>query len=228
MSVDRAPHDPLRQAAGLDRVQVAEPAREPVELTPHAVGDLDGDGKADLVWRHAQTGDVAVWLMNGVTVKTGAHRGGWRAAGVADSIGSANRLDMWRQTQTGDVAVWLMNGVTVKQAPSWRPACRWRGRSPESATSMAMARSIWPGTLSEGRSRCGSWTARRSSSRPWYRGLCPWFANSVTPLAKLRPLALRAGAKPEFLEQIGKLRAGKHESAVILERSRNKRCFHLG
>ena len=33
------------------------------------LGDLDGDGKADLVWRGMQTGDVAVWLMNGVTVK---------------------------------------------------------------------------------------------------------------------------------------------------------------
>ncbi|PYR37517.1 MAG: hypothetical protein DMF89_21740 [Acidobacteria bacterium] len=30
-----------------------------------ALGDLDGDGKTDLGWRHGQTGDVAVWLMNG-------------------------------------------------------------------------------------------------------------------------------------------------------------------
>ena len=32
------------------------------------VGDVDGDGRADLVWRNTQTGDVAVWLMNGATV----------------------------------------------------------------------------------------------------------------------------------------------------------------
>src|SRR2546425_6921674 len=30
-----------------------------------AVQDLDGDGHADLIWRQTQTGDVAVWLMNG-------------------------------------------------------------------------------------------------------------------------------------------------------------------
>jgi len=33
------------------------------------LGDLDGDGKVDLIWRQIQTGDVATWLMNGVTVK---------------------------------------------------------------------------------------------------------------------------------------------------------------
>src|SRR5207244_3819876 len=27
--------------------------------------DVNGDGKADLVWRHSITGDVAVWLLNG-------------------------------------------------------------------------------------------------------------------------------------------------------------------
>ena len=33
--------------------------------------DTNHDGKADLVWRHSQTGDVAVWLMDGVTIKQG-------------------------------------------------------------------------------------------------------------------------------------------------------------
>ena len=32
-------------------------------------GDLDGDGKADLVWRNLETGDVAAWLMDGVVLK---------------------------------------------------------------------------------------------------------------------------------------------------------------
>ena len=33
------------------------------------VGDLDADGKADLIWRETETGDLAAWLMSGVTVK---------------------------------------------------------------------------------------------------------------------------------------------------------------
>jgi len=32
------------------------------------VEDVNGDGKADLVWRQTQSGDVAVWLMDGVKV----------------------------------------------------------------------------------------------------------------------------------------------------------------
>src|SRR5206468_12514465 len=33
--------------------------------------DLSSDGKADLVWRNTRTGDVAVWLMDGVAVTQG-------------------------------------------------------------------------------------------------------------------------------------------------------------
>ncbi len=31
------------------------------------VGDFNGDGKADLVWRNASTGQTAIWLMGGLT-----------------------------------------------------------------------------------------------------------------------------------------------------------------
>jgi hypothetical protein len=32
-----------------------------------AAGDYDGDGKADLLWRHVANGDMWLWLMNGAT-----------------------------------------------------------------------------------------------------------------------------------------------------------------
>jgi hypothetical protein len=34
-----------------------------------AVGDLDGDGFSDLLWRETQTGNAAAWLMNGPVVR---------------------------------------------------------------------------------------------------------------------------------------------------------------
>jgi membrane-bound lytic murein transglycosylase B len=34
------------------------------------VGDFDGDGKADILWRHSATGSVAMWLMNGATISS--------------------------------------------------------------------------------------------------------------------------------------------------------------
>ena len=33
-------------------------------------GDVNGDGKADLVWRETNTGDVGAWLMNGLSTPT--------------------------------------------------------------------------------------------------------------------------------------------------------------
>jgi hypothetical protein len=39
--------------------------------TVSRVGDFDGDGRADIVWRNASTGQSVIWLMNGLTtVKT--------------------------------------------------------------------------------------------------------------------------------------------------------------
>jgi hypothetical protein len=35
-------------------------------------GDFNGDGKADILWRNATTGDVAIWFMNGLQVSSSA------------------------------------------------------------------------------------------------------------------------------------------------------------
>jgi hypothetical protein len=82
------------------------------------IGDLDGDSKADLVWRDTRTGDVAEWLMNGDTVKAwstlSSNRSGSAHAGIGDLDGDGKADLVWRNTQSGDVAEWLMNGATVK------------------------------------------------------------------------------------------------------------------
>jgi len=40
---------------------------------PDAIGDFDGDGKADIFWRNVATGETVVWLMNGGSIKQPAY-----------------------------------------------------------------------------------------------------------------------------------------------------------
>jgi sRNA-binding regulator protein Hfq len=83
--------------------------------------DINGDGKADLVWQHMTTGHVAVWLLNGATI-AGAEVVGqvsdlrWQIAGGGDVDGDGKADLVWRHADTGHVVVWLLNGATIAGA----------------------------------------------------------------------------------------------------------------
>ncbi|MEO7859221.1 MAG: VCBS repeat-containing protein, partial [Nitrospirales bacterium] len=63
------------------------PWEEPSPRAP-VNSDLNGDGKADIVWRNLRTGEVAVWLMNGGLIGSSGFLGGvssnWQIVGVGD------------------------------------------------------------------------------------------------------------------------------------------------
>jgi len=87
--------------------------------TPLSNTDFNGDGHADLVWRHTQTGQVALWLLNGLSIQDYGSPGtvadlGWQLVAVADVDGDGKADLVWRHTQTGQVALWLLNGLTVQ------------------------------------------------------------------------------------------------------------------
>jgi hypothetical protein len=85
------------------------------------IGDFDGDGKYDLLWRDSATGELAVWTMNGATVVTsgmasvnpGAYTSttGWQVQGIGDFNGDGKSDILWRDAQTGQTGIWLMNGA---------------------------------------------------------------------------------------------------------------------
>jgi hypothetical protein len=81
-------------------------------------GDFSGDGRPDIVWRHAVSGKISVWLMNGVTRTAGVFTTpdtladtSWAIVGTAD-FGADGKTDiLWRHQVSGKNVVWMMNGV---------------------------------------------------------------------------------------------------------------------
>jgi alpha-tubulin suppressor-like RCC1 family protein len=81
------------------------------------VGDLDADTKADIVWHHATTGEVWVWLMDGTTRVSETWVAtvpdvGYQIVGVADYTGEGKADILWHHTSLGEVWLWPMDGTT--------------------------------------------------------------------------------------------------------------------
>lgn len=92
------------------------------------IGDFDGDGKSDLLWRDT-AGHVAVWEMNGTNFLRGdtvaTVDASWSVAGIGDFDGDGRSDILWRNTD-GSVAIWEMNGLLAKAgATLYNPGTEW-------------------------------------------------------------------------------------------------------
>ncbi|HEX7153553.1 MAG TPA: FG-GAP-like repeat-containing protein [Thermoanaerobaculia bacterium] len=79
-------------------------------------GSLDGDGRADLVWRNSSTGATWLWLMNGATPTAQAYGPTFvnaAIAAVSDFDGDHHADLLWHDTANSDVFISFMNGTNV-------------------------------------------------------------------------------------------------------------------
>jgi len=79
-------------------------------------GDFNADGKADVLWRHDNDGQVVLWTMNGSQITNNqsvATIGNeWHNEGVGDFTGDG-RADVLWHNDNGQVALWTMNGAQI-------------------------------------------------------------------------------------------------------------------
>ncbi len=87
------------------------------------VGDFNGDGKTDILWRNGGAGLTSLWTMDGVTATattmlSGQNGAQWQVAGVGDFNGDGKADILWRNPTSGQTSVWLMNGTTATATPT--------------------------------------------------------------------------------------------------------------
>ncbi|OYE06697.1 FG-GAP-like repeat-containing protein [Nostoc sp. 'Peltigera membranacea cyanobiont' 232] len=86
-------------------------------LQVQGVGDFNGDGKADILWKDSQ-GKTAIWLMDGLKILNQAYsqsvdpKSGFQVQGIGDFNGDGKADVLWKDSQ-GKTAIWLMDGLKI-------------------------------------------------------------------------------------------------------------------
>lgn len=91
------------------------------------IGDFNGDGNPDVLWRNSENSQVAVWLMNGANRTSTAiltvsgsttpmtMTADWKVEGIGLFDGTGRQGIVWRSS-TGSIVVWSMNGLNSPTA----------------------------------------------------------------------------------------------------------------
>jgi hypothetical protein len=95
-----------------------------------AVGDFNGDGYADIVWRHS-SGQVSIWLMVGPVYTGEFYPGGqdptlsWTIQGAGDFDGGDGCSDLLWRHKDGGLAIWFKGSDWTTAYPTWQNRPGW-------------------------------------------------------------------------------------------------------
>jgi hypothetical protein len=85
-----------------------------------ATGDFDGDGKPDILWHHAVSGQLVVWFMDDFTMTSGTLTTPPALADTAWQVGATGDFNrdgkadvLWHHQGSGQIVVWHMNGALL-------------------------------------------------------------------------------------------------------------------
>ena len=91
----------------------------PSDWVVQGVGDFNGDGVADILWRDTTSGTVAIWFLNSSgqvqssgTVGAVSIGTTWAINETGDFDGNGTSDILWVDG-TGNLAIWFMNGATI-------------------------------------------------------------------------------------------------------------------
>jgi hypothetical protein len=83
-------------------------------------GDFNGDGKTDILWRHALSGQNVVWFMDGTSLLSGAFTNPsvladprWRMSATGDYNDDGKVDIVWRHSESGQNVMWFMDGIQL-------------------------------------------------------------------------------------------------------------------
>jgi len=89
------------------------------EWIASGIGDFDGDGLSDIMWRNTELPRNRIWLMDGFTPKERNAipnlSNDWEMVGTGDFDGDGNSDLLWRNESKGQNRIWLMNGLAVSE-----------------------------------------------------------------------------------------------------------------
>jgi subtilisin-like proprotein convertase family protein len=127
----------MERGALLSGVFTEPSALTDIRWTVGGTGDFNGDAKADILWRHEDSGENVAWFMNGADLISGVFLNpaslpdtNWKIVGTGYFDGGGDVDILWWHQVSGQLVVWFMNRTFLSHGsfttPDSLPDTRWR------------------------------------------------------------------------------------------------------